>query len=69
MNINYLHDDNTNKEKINSFLATYILFSITDFPTRINNISMTAIDNFFIDKYKTKNLTTNPLSPNWTIRL
>jgi len=61
MNINYLDDDNTNKEKINSLLATYILFSITDFPARINNISLTATDNFFIDKYKNENFTINPL--------
>jgi len=61
MNINYLDDDNTSKEKINSLVATYILFSIIDFPTRINNISMTAIDNFFIDRYKNENFKINPL--------
>ena len=49
ININYLDDDNTNKQKLNSLLATYNLFSITDFPTRIY-ISMTATDTFFIDK-------------------
>ena len=61
ININYLDDDNTYKHKLNSLLATFNLLSITDFPTRINNISMTAIDNFFIDKYKNENFIINPL--------
>ena len=52
---------NANKQKL---LATFNLFIITDFPTRINNISMTVIDNFFNDKYKNENFTINPL-PNW----
>ena len=61
-NISYLDDDNnTNKQKLNSLLATFNLFSIFDFPTGISNISMTAIDNFFIDKYKNENFTINPL--------
>ena len=61
ININHLDDDNTNKQKLDSLLATSNLFSITDFPARINNISMTAIDNSFIDKYRNKNFTINPL--------
>ena len=60
-NINYLDDDNTNKQKLDSLLATSNLFSIIDFPARINNISMTAIDNSFIDKYRNENFTINPL--------
>lgn len=61
ININYLADDNTNKLKPDSLLATSSLFSIIDFPARINNISMAAIDNSFIDKYRNENFTINPL--------
>lgn len=61
ISISYLDDDNTNKQRQNSILATFNLFSIIDFPTRINNISMSAIVNFFIDKYKIVNYTINPL--------
>jgi len=60
ININYWVDDNTNKQKLESLLATSNLFSIIDFPARIN-ISMTAIDNCFIDKYRNENFTINPL--------
>jgi len=61
INITYLDDDNTNKQKLNYLPATFNLFSIIDFPTRINNISMSAIVNFFADKYKNENFTINPL--------
>ena len=61
MNINYLDDDNTNKQKLDSLLATSNLFSIIDFIERINNISMTAIDNSFLDKYRNENFKINPL--------
>jgi len=56
ININYLDDDNTNKQKLDSLLATSNLFSIINFPARINTISMTASD-----KYRNKNFTINPL--------
>jgi hypothetical protein len=46
---------------LDSLLASYDLYSIVDFPTRIDNCSSTAIDNIFIDKYKNPNFTTNPL--------
>jgi len=61
INISYLDNDNNNEQKLNSLLATFNLFSIIDFPTRINNISMSAIVNFFIDKYKNENFTINSL--------
>jgi hypothetical protein len=40
-------NNNNNKQKLNSLLATFNLISIIDFPSSINNISMTAFDNFF----------------------
>ena len=48
ISINYLNNTN-NKHQLDSLLASYILYSIVDFPTRINNCSSTAIDNIFID--------------------
>jgi hypothetical protein len=50
ININYLDDVSTNKQKLNFLLASYNLCSIVDFPTRVTNISATAIDNFFKHK-------------------
>lgn len=63
ININYLGDGNINKQELISLLATFNLISIIDFPTRINNISMAAIVNFFVDKYRKGNFTIN-LLPN-----
>ena len=60
ININYLNNTN-NKLQLDSLVASYGLYSIVDFPTRINNCSSTAIDNIFIDKYKNSNFTINPL--------
>jgi hypothetical protein len=48
-NINY-HGDNQNKKALNSLLASYNLYSIITFPTRIYNNSHTIIDNIFINK-------------------
>ena len=50
-NINYL-SDNQNKQLLNSWLASYNLYSIIDFRTRIRNNSHTMIDNIFINKFK-----------------
>ena len=50
-NINYL-SDNKKKQKLNSLLTSYSLYSIIDFPTRTNNTTSTAIDNIFINKFK-----------------
>ena len=50
-NINYL-SDNKKKQKLNSLLTSYSLYSIIDFPTRTNNTTSTAIDNVFINKFK-----------------
>jgi hypothetical protein len=50
-NVNYL-TDNSRKSKLNSLLNSYNLFSIIDFPTRIQNSSKSAIDNIFIDYWR-----------------
>jgi exonuclease III len=47
-NIDYL-TDNSRKSQLNSLLNSYNLFSTVDFPTRIQNLSKSAIDNIFID--------------------
>ena len=60
ININYL-DNTKNKQQLDALLASCGLHSIVDFPTRIKNYSSTAIDNFFIDKYKNSNFTISPL--------
>jgi hypothetical protein len=46
-NIDYL-TDSYRKSQLNSLLNSYNLFSITDFPTRIQNTSKSATDNIFI---------------------
>jgi hypothetical protein len=61
ININYLDDASTNKQKLNSLLASYNLCSIVDFPTRVVNISATAIDNFIIDKHRNEIFSINSL--------
>jgi endonuclease/exonuclease/phosphatase family metal-dependent hydrolase len=47
-NTDYL-PDNCRKSQFSSLLNSYNLFSIVDFPTRIQNTSKCAIDNIFID--------------------
>lgn len=49
-NVNYLND-NTRKDCLNSLLASYNLYSIIDFPTRISNNSCSLIDNIYINSY------------------
>jgi len=50
-NINYLNDK---KSKLDNLLLSYNLYSTVNFPTRIHNNSVSAIDNIFIDKVKLK---------------
>jgi hypothetical protein len=59
INVNYLVDNNR-KTCLNSLLLSYNLSSIANFPTRIQNNSISAIDNIFIDspKLETHILTT-----------
>jgi hypothetical protein len=59
-NINYLSNSN-NRIQLDSLLATYYLYNIVDFPTRIDNNSATAIDGFFIAKCKLSNYTIVPV--------
>jgi hypothetical protein len=47
--------------QLDSLLASYDLYSIVDFPTRISNCSSTAIDNIFIYIFKDTNFTIKPL--------
>jgi len=58
--INYL-SDNKKKQKLNSLLTSYSLYSIVDFPTRTNNTTSIAIDNIFINKFKYENYEIYPL--------
>jgi exonuclease III/uncharacterized protein YutD len=60
ININYL-DNTNNKLHLDSLLASYNLYSIVDFPTRISSCSSTAIDNIFIDTFKNTEFTVKPL--------
>jgi arginine deiminase len=60
ININYL-DNTNNKLQLDTLLASYNLYSIVDFPTRISNCSSNAIDNIFIDISKDTNYTIKPL--------
>ena len=45
-------NNNQDKQLLNSLLASYSLYSIIDFPTRIHNNLHTTIDNIFINKFK-----------------
>jgi hypothetical protein len=60
ININYLCNS-TNKFQSDSLLASYSLFNIVDFPTRIDSKSSTAIDGIFIDKFKFDNYSISPV--------
>ncbi len=46
--INYLYGS-AHKHQLDNLLLSYNLYSIIDFPTRVQNTSATAIDNIFID--------------------
>jgi hypothetical protein len=58
-NINYLENSN-NKLQLDSLLASYILQSVVDFPTRITKSSFTAIGNIFINKHKNIDFSIQP---------
>jgi hypothetical protein len=53
-NINFLNNT-THKQLLNFLLATYVLYSTVQFPTRIHNNSVTTIDNIFINTAKYNN--------------
>ena len=59
-NINYL-SDNKEKQKLNSLLNSYSLYSVIEFPTRTKNTTSTAIDNVFINNFKHENYKIYPL--------
>ncbi|PNF24939.1 hypothetical protein B7P43_G09362 [Cryptotermes secundus] len=62
INVNYLDEAGTKKQKLDSLLASYNLYSIVNFPTRVTNTSATATDNFFIDKHRNEIYSINSLS-------
>jgi hypothetical protein len=43
-------------------LTSYSLYNIIDFPTRTNNVTSTATDNVFINKFKHENYEIYPLT-------
>jgi hypothetical protein len=47
-NVNYLND-NTRKDYLNSLLASFNLYSVINFPTRITYSSCTLIDNIYMN--------------------
>jgi hypothetical protein len=47
INVNYLIDNK--KKQVDVLLSSYNLSSTVNFPTRVQNGSVTAIDNIFID--------------------
>jgi hypothetical protein len=59
ININYLNDS-THKRLLDSLLASYCLNSTVQFPTRIHNNSLSAIDNIFINNIKFNNFSISP---------
>jgi exonuclease III len=48
INVNHLKDS-FKKKQLNALLLSFNLFSIIDFPTTIQNNSVSLIDNIFID--------------------
>ena len=59
-NIDYL-TENDRKRRLDSMLQTYNLTAIVNFPTRLQGVSSTTIDNIFIDNLKFSNYTVFPL--------
>jgi exonuclease III len=53
--------ESTHKQLLNSLLATYGLSSTVQFPTRINSISTSALDNIFINTRKCSNYKVYPI--------
>jgi hypothetical protein len=60
INIDYLINSDR-KSRLNALLKTYNLQSVINFPTRIQNHSITAIDNIFIDASKMGNYSVTPI--------
>ena len=60
-NINYLND-NQSKQLLNSLLASYSLYSIIDFPTKIHNNLHIRVDNIFINKLKNESFSVYSLA-------
>jgi len=53
-------NNSSQKQLLNSRLATYCLHSMIQFSTRIHNNSASAIDNIFINTFKYNNFTVYP---------
>jgi len=54
-------NDSDKKSKLDNLLLSYNVHSTVNFPTRIHNNSVMAIDNIFIDKVKYENYSIHPL--------
>jgi hypothetical protein len=63
INVNYL-TENEQKQQINNLLLMYNLTGIVNFPTRFNNTSASATDNFFIDTTRLEDFMISPFSNN-----
>ena len=59
INIDYL-TENDRKRQLDSMLQTYNLTAIVNFPTRLQGMSSTMIDNIFLDTSKTLKYTVLP---------
>ena len=60
ININYLNESK-NKNQLDNLLLSYNLASIINFLTRLQNTSVTAIDNIFIDVSQFESYTVTPI--------
>ena len=49
------------KHQLDNLLLSYNLYSIINFPTRVQNTSATAIDNIFIDVSQFESYTVTPI--------
>jgi hypothetical protein len=61
ININHLKESG-DKTHLDNILLTYNLISIINFPTRVQNVSSTAIDNIFIDVAQLEIYTVTPIT-------
>jgi hypothetical protein len=62
INVNYLDDGFTKKQKLVYLLASHNFCGVVNFPTRITNSSAATTDNFFIDKCRNEVYSIYPLS-------
>ena len=51
----------TKKSKLDNLVLSCNLYSTVNFPTRIHNNSIIAVDDIFIDKVKYENYSLHPL--------